>query len=76
MLSIPDRIRRGYVFKNRILAATVSELYRWEPEEYGIDRGWARDGMKNVEKRAGRMIARIQLPENDQGGLNVKKVWY
>jgi hypothetical protein len=62
VLSIWDSSRKGYLFKNNVLAAIAFELHGWEPYEYGVDETWTRRSMRNVEKKAGQMVARMQLP--------------
>lgn len=73
VLSIWDSSRKDYLFKNNILAAIAFELHGWEPHEYGVDETWTRHSMRNVEKRAERMVARMQLPHEGDGGLRLKR---
>ena len=73
VLSIWDSSRKGYLFKNNILAATAFQLHGWEPHEYGVDGTWTRHSMRNVEKKAERMVARMQLPHEGDGGLRLKR---
>jgi hypothetical protein len=73
ILSIWDSSRKEYLFKNNILAAIAFELHGWEPHEYGVDETWTRHSMRNVEKKAERMVARMQLPHEGDGGLRLKR---
>ncbi|KAF3029136.1 hypothetical protein E8E12_000509 [Didymella heteroderae] len=73
VLSIWDSSRKNYLFKNKILAAIAFELHGWEPHEYGVDGTWSRQSMRNVEKKAQCMTARMHLPQDGDGGLRLKK---
>lgn len=73
VLSIWDSSRKDYLFKNNILAAIAFDLHGWEPHEYGVDETWTRHSMRNVEKKAERMVARMQLPHEGDGGLRLKR---
>jgi hypothetical protein len=73
VLSIWDSSRKDYLFKNNILAALAFELHGWEPHEYGVDETWTRHNMRNVEQKAERMVARMQLPHEGDGGLRLKR---
>jgi hypothetical protein len=73
VLSIWDSSRKSYLFKNNILAAIAFELHGWEPPEYGVDETWTRHSMRNVEKKAERMVAGMQLPHEGDGGLRLKR---
>ena len=73
MFIVGDSGRKDYLFKNNILAAIAFELHGWEPHEYGVDETWTRDSMRNVEKKAERMVAKMQLPYEGDGALRLKR---
>ncbi|KAF3039846.1 hypothetical protein E8E11_002822 [Didymella keratinophila] len=73
VLSMLDSSRREYLFRNKILAAIAIELHGWDRDEYAADGDWKRGSIRTLEQRSETMVARMQLPQDGDGGLKFKK---
>ena len=64
---------REYPFKNKIFAAIAFGLCGWEKDEYGADGDWRRCSIRNLEQKPERRLVKMQLTQEGDGGLKLKK---
>jgi hypothetical protein len=64
---------RKYLVKNKIFAATAFDLCGWKKDKYGADGDWKRCSIRNLELKLERMLVKMQLLRDGDGGLKLKK---